>query len=47
MPHEVLVNREINKHILVLKGREYSLTLSSSAVVLVGFEECSCWPEQW
>lgn len=39
MPHEVLVSREIYKHIRVLKGREYSLALSCRAVVSKGFEE--------
>lgn len=32
------MNREIDKHILVVKGREYSFVLSCSAVVLMGLK---------
>lgn len=43
----VAAEQRVDKHIVVWKGRDYSLAPSFGAVVLKGFEECSSWPGRW
>lgn len=47
VPHEVLVSREIYKHVRVLKGREYSLARSCRAVLSKSFREQFGQPKRW